>query len=225
MKRLAPLLAILLLLGTVTFSQLAPVAAAATAAPTFEEFEEDEGEFEESEVEDCEEIEEEEAEEPFEAAEIEELEEEGFEFEEEECGEESSGKKSKPGEAVTAPRACLVHRAESTITTLPGSDRVQLTVHYTTYTPGAVSIGLKLKDHKGSLGLEHVVKHLGLGGTVRLTTKLSDAVMERAADAPEFDIALRARNTPGFCGELLEQRLRTSKPAGRARVYSTQRDN
>jgi hypothetical protein len=225
MKRYSPLFMILVLLGILAASQIAPAAATATIAPTaFEEFEaeEDEGEFEESEFEDCEAGEEEE----FDIAEVEEFEEEGFEFEAEgeECGEGAAAKKhSAAGGPVSAPAACLVRQAESKITTLPGTDRVELTVHYATWSPGAVSIELKLKDHKGTLGLEHAVKHLGLGGTLHLTTKLSDAVMERAADASEFDISLRAGNTPGYCGNLLEQRLRTSHPAGRARVYSAPR--
>jgi hypothetical protein len=223
MKRFSPLLLILALLGILATSQIAPAVATATAPPTaLEEFEaEEEDEFEEFEIEDCEaELEEEE----FDAAEIKEFEEEGFEFEDEGCGEEAARKKQGAGGgAVSAPAACLVRHAESKITTLPGSDQVELTVHYETYAPAAVSIGLKLKDHKGTLGIEHAIKHLGLGGTVHLTTKLSDAVMDRAADASEFDISLRAGNTPGFCGNLLEQRLRTSHPAGRARVYSAPR--
>ena len=44
--------------------------------------------------------------------------------------------------------------------------------------------------------------------------------MDRAAKATEFDVSLRAAKTPGFCGKLLEQQLKTSKPVGRARVYS-----
>jgi hypothetical protein len=44
--------------------------------------------------------------------------------------------------------------------------------------------------------------------------------MDRAAKAKEFDVSLRAPKTPGFCADLLEQQLKTSKPVGRARVYS-----
>ena len=99
-------------------------------------------------------------------------------------------------------------------------DRVDLTVHYVTWSPAAVSVGLALKDGKGTLGLEHATKHFGLGGTLHLSTKLGDAAMERAAKAKEFDVSLRAAKTPAFCGDLLEQRLNASKPVGRARVYS-----
>jgi hypothetical protein len=230
MKRYSPLLAILALLGSMALS--AAVAAAATpsgattsrlAVPTpilsGSAFEEAEDEFEEEEGE---EFETEECEAAFEAEELfgeleeeEEAEEEELEWEEEGC-EETAAKQG----TVTAPPVCLVRRAESTITTLPGSDRVDLTVHYVTWSPAAVSVLLKLKDGKGSLGLEHATKHFGLGGTLHLSTRLGDAVMERAAKAKEFDVSLRAAKTPGFCGNLLEQQLKTSKPVGRARVYS-----
>jgi hypothetical protein len=231
MKRYSPLLLVLALLGSLALSGATAVAATPSAGstsrlsvptpilsgPAFEETEEelDEEEGEEFETEECEAAFEEE--ELFGELEEEEAEEEEFEFEEEGC--EEGGKEGADG-TVTAPAACLVHRAESTITTLPGADRVDLTVHYATWSPAAVSIGLKLKDGKGTLSLEHATKHFGLGGTLHLSAKVSDAVMERAAKAKEFDVSLRAAKTPGFCGDLLEQQLKASKPVGRARVYS-----
>jgi hypothetical protein len=235
MKRYSPLLLVLALFGSLAVSQAAAAAATPSEAPisqlsattpilsgpvfeeTEEEFEEEEGE--EFETEECQAAFEDE--ELFgELEEEEEAEEEELEFEEEGC--EESGKEGANG-TVTAPAACLVRRAESTITTLPGSDRVDLTVRYATWSPAAVSVELKLKDGKGTLGLEHATKHFGLGGTLHLSAKVGDAVMERAAKAKEFDVSLRAAKTPGFCGNLLEQQLKTSKPVGRARVYSDAR--
>jgi hypothetical protein len=231
MKRYSPLLLVLALLGSLAVSQAAAATATPSEAPisplsattpilsgpafeeTEEEFEEEEGE--EFETEECEAAF---AEELFvELEEEEEAEEEEFEFEEEGC--EESGEKGANG-TVTAPATCLVQRAESTITTLPGSDRVDLTVHYATWAPAAVSVGLKLEDGKGGLNIDHATKHFGLGGTLHLSTKLGDAAMERAAKVKEFDVSLRAAKTPSFCGDLLEQQLKTSKPVGRARVYS-----
>ena len=110
------------------------------------------------------------------------------------------------------PKSAVVERAESTIQTLPDTDRVRLTVHYKDYSTGAVAIGLKLKDHKGSLALEHTTKHLGHDGALHLTTKLGETEMERAEDAREFDVALRAPGTPGYCGDMLEQHLKTAAP-------------
>jgi hypothetical protein len=232
MKRYSPLpllVTVSLVLALVvvpTFAQAAPSAAPTLAkkpavpklAPRDAEAEEEEFEAEEIEIEECEaadgffEFEEEE----FEG---EEAEEEEFEIEVEECEEEAQKDKKKAG-AVTAPEECLVQQAESSITTLPNSDRVELTVRYLTYKASTVSIDLKLKDNKGSLKFEDTSKHLGKKGVLHLTTKVSDAVMERAAKAREFSVALRAPHTPGYCGSMLEQQLRTKHPVGNARVYT-----
>jgi hypothetical protein len=210
----------LVLFAVPTLSQAASSATPASAnGPTVphlaprddpEEAEELEGE-EEFEIEDCEGSFE------FEEEEFDEAEEEEFELEVEECEEEAQKKKAG---AVTAPEACRVRQAESSITTLPDSNRVQLTVRYLTYQPSTVALGLSLKDGKGSLKLEDTTKHLGKKGVLHLTTKVSDAVMERAAKAKEFDVALRAPKTPSFCGDLLEQQLSARHPVGNARVYT-----
>jgi hypothetical protein len=229
MKRYAPLpLLILILLAVPTLSQAAPTAAPGAAKkPTVPQLaprdaeaeEEDEFELEEEEfeIEGCEA-----GESLFEfEEEPEEGEEEEFELEAEECGEEEEeeAEKKKPG-AVSAPEECRVAQAESSITTLPAANRVELTVRYLTYKPSTVSLGLKLKDGKGSLKLENTRRHLGKKGALHLSTKVSDAVMKRAAKAKEFDVALRAPQTPGFCGGLLEQRLRAKHPVGAARVFT-----
>jgi hypothetical protein len=234
MRRYSPLLMILVLLGALGVSQVAAAAAAqstATTSPSFspspsvllapapEAEEEDEGEEAEGDVEEVEfEVEEEVLLEECESAtdefEFEDAAEEK-EFEEEvaECEKEAKKKAKTNGASfVSAPEECVVEHAESTIQTLPASDQVRLTVHYKNYSTGAVAIGLKLKDHKGSLALEHTTKHLGHGGTLHLTTKLGETEMERAEDAREFDVALRAPGSPGYCGEMLEQHLKTAAP-------------
>ena len=251
MRRYSPLLMILALLAALGVSQVATAAAAQptatssafslsspsallVAAPEAEE--EGEGEEAEDEVEEVEfEVEEEVLLEECESAtdefEFEDAAEEK-EFEEEvaECEKEAKKKaKSNGASFVSAPEECVVERAESTIQTLPGSDSLRLTVHYKDYSTGAVAIGLKLKDHKGSLALEHTTKHLGHNGTLRLTTKLGETEMERAEDAREFDVALRAPGTPGYCGDMLEQHLKTAAPPaahgssahGTSRVFRT----
>ena len=230
MRRHSPLLMILALLAALGLSQVAAATAAQPTAPTStssllhssalrdaapsEPEEEAEGEAAEGGVEEVEfEVEEEVLLEECEAAadefEFEDAAEEK-EFEEEVAECEKEAKKGKSASFVSAPEECVVERAESTIQTLPGSDRVRLTVHYKNYSAGAVAIGLKLKDHKGSLALEHATRHLGHAGTLHLTTKLGEAEMERAEHALEFDVALRAPSTPGYCGDLLEQHLRTA---------------
>jgi hypothetical protein len=246
MRRYPPLLMILALLGALGLSQ-APAATAAqptAPTPTFsllhssalrdaapEPEEEDEGEEADDEVEEVEfEVEEgvliEECEAAADEFEFEDAAEEK-EFEEEVAECEKEAKKGKSAAFVSAPEECVVEHAESTIQTLPGSDRIRLTVHYKDSSTGAVAIGLKLKDNKGSLALEHTTRHLGHDGTLHLTTKLGESEMERAEDAREFDVALRAPGTPGYCGNLLEQRLKTaaspaahgSRAHGSSRVF------
>ncbi len=218
-----PLLALLLILFAIpTLSQaaptIAPMAAKSPSVPRLaprDAEKDEEAEGEEEEFGDCEA-----------GNDIFEFEDEEFggeeeEFEIEECEEEA--KKKKAG-AVTAPEECRVRSAESSITTLPDSDRVQLTVQYLTYTPSTVSLDLRLKDGKGGLKIDSATKHLGKKGVLHLTTKVPDAVMDRAAKAREFDVALRAPQTPGYCGSMLEQKLSAKHPVGDARVY-TQRAN
>lgn len=229
MKRYSPLLLILVLIGALATSQAASATATVPAAPTqpslhhlnFAADDEDGEEFEfeadEEEFEFCEG-----AGEEFEfEGEEEEFEEEEFEFEEE-CGEEEAGKKGKNATFVTAPVACQVRRAESTITALPATDQVRLTIRYLTYAPTRVTVGLKLKDHKGSVGIEHTSKHMGAHGVLQITTRLGSAVMERALKATEFDVGLRVPETPGYCADALEQQLHSVKHTGAdaPRVYS-----
>jgi hypothetical protein len=239
MKRYSLLLMLLGLLGAFFVSQVA-TSAASPARPTStfahptlrdnaepeEEFEAEEAEFEFEECEAGAEFEFEECEAGAEFEFEEEGEEEEFEAEEEgeeECGNGAAAKASKKGiPFVTAPTACQVRQAESTITALPGSDQIRLDVRYQTYSPTSVTIGLKLKDHKGSVAIEHATKHLGGKGVLHLTTELGSAVMERALAASEFDVALRAPETPGFCADALEQRLLSVKhtSARAPRVYA-----
>jgi hypothetical protein len=229
MTRYFPLFLILLLLGSVAVSPAAFAASASPVAPTFPQLsppggshteEAEESEAEEEEFEECEAAAEEEFE--FGEEEPEESAEEEAEFEAEECGEESEKAAPKGAPFVTAPFACQVRRAESTIATLPGSDQVRLTVRYRTYSPTPVTVGLKLKDSRGTVSIEHTTKHMGENGVLHITTKLGTAVMERAMKASEFDVSLRAPETPGFCAGDLEQRLHIAKHAGAraARVYS-----
>jgi hypothetical protein len=230
MKRYVPLLVLLVLLGALAASQAATAASparqgAAFAHPTLrddegeEEFEA-EGDESELESEACEAG----AEEVEFEFEEEELEEEEFEAscDDEEAGGDGSAPKGAP--YVTAPAACEVRQAESKITTLPGPGQVRLAVHYRTYAPTTVTVGLRLRDHKGSVAIDHATAHLSDKGVLHLTADLGAAAMDRALAASEFDVSLRAPRTPGFCAGALEQRLHTAKghdAGGKApRVYT-----
>jgi hypothetical protein len=227
MKRYLPLLPLLGLLGVFLVSQVA-TAAASTARPTTilthpTLRDDDQGEEEfvaEDEFEDeiCEAT----------AEEFELEDEDEFEGEEEEfetsCEDEEDAVKAAPKGSpfVTAPSACQVRQAESTITAVPSSNQVRLTIHYLTYTPTQVTVGLKLKDRQGAVAIDHATKRLGGKGVLRFTAKLGDSIMDRALAASEFDVSLRAPETPGFCAAALEQRLHSVKhtSAKAPRVYA-----
>jgi hypothetical protein len=226
MKRYSGLLLVLAALGALLASQAAVAAPAARPAsapahptlrddPADEEFEAEEGEFEFEECEaGAEEFEFEEAVEEFE---------DGEEFEAE-CGDDAGDLKATPKGApsVTAPAACKVHEAESTISASPASDELRLSIRYSTFSPTQVTVGVKLKDHQGSVPIAHATRHVGTRGTLQITTKLGAALMERALAASEFDVSLRAPETPAFCAGALEQRLHAARhtSAKAPRVYA-----
>lgn len=188
------------------------------AAEGDEEFEFDEAEAE-AELEECEPTDE-----ALESAD--EGDEEGFEEEElePECGEDDGALEAaaKGAPSVSAPPACKVREAESKIAVVPGSGELRLTVRYSTWSPTQVTVGVKLKDHKGSALIVHSTKHVGSHGVLHVDTKLGAGLMQRALKASELDVSLRAPDTPGSCAGALEQRLHTVKHAGpRApRVYA-----
>jgi hypothetical protein len=226
-KRYFGLLVVLAALGALVLSQAAGAAtaawpAAAVVHPTLrddeagaeEEFEAEEGEFE---VEECESgdatLEFEEGEEEFDEGEF-----------EAECdeGPDALEAAAKGAPAVSAPAACKVREAESTITVLPGPDEVRLKVRYSAWSPTQVTVGVKLKDHKGGVAIAHATKHLGARGVLHVDTKLGAGLMERALKAGEFDVSLRAPETPDSCAGALEAHLHTVKhtSARAPRVYA-----
>jgi hypothetical protein len=229
MKRTLPLIAVLGLLVALCASNAATAATPKRPSPSLAHLSLSGHPFEIDEEEGEEEVEAGEEEFEFEECEgaIEEFEDEAESAETEEefeaaCEDEIFKGANANAPFVTAPIVCQVRRAESTITALPGTDQVRLTVRYRTYSPTRVTVGLKLKDKKGSVAIEHTIKHLAGKGVLHITTKLGSAVMERALKASEFDVALRAPETPGFCTADLTQRLHSVKhTAGDApRVYS-----
>ncbi len=229
MKPYFGLLLVLAALGALVLPL--PAGAAPRPAPTFahsnprddaagadEEFEAEEGEFE---FEECEAGEDEAFEFEFEFEGEEELEEEA-ELEAD-CGAEGGDPKgAAKGASVSAPAACKVREAESTITALPGSGVVRLSVRYSTWAPTPVTVGVRLKDHKGSVPIAHATRHLGARGVLHLDTKLGPTLIERALKASEFDVSLRAPRTPGDCAGALEQHLHTVRhtSARAPRVYA-----
>ena len=246
MRRYSPLLMILALLGALGVSQVAAATAAQPTATTStssllhssalrdaapEAEDEDEGEEAEGEVEEVEfEVEEEVLLEECEAAtdefEFEDAAEEK-EFEEEVAECEKEAKKGKSASFVSAPEECVVERAESTIQTLPGTDRVRLTRPLQGLLDRRRHDRPQAERPQGQPGARTHDQAPRPRRHLHLTTKLGESEMERAEDAREFDVALRAPGTPGYCGDMLEQHLMTagapaahgSRAHGSSRVF------
>jgi hypothetical protein len=124
------------------------------------------------------------------------------------------------GELAIAPAECFVRSTAATIATNPAADTVRLSLRYTSWTPATVAVSYRLLGAKGGLTLGHATEHFGKQGVVKLTANLNDAEMVRAAAAHEFDVAVHAVNSPGFCGKIFAQQLSAHKAAGKGRLWT-----
>jgi hypothetical protein len=150
----------------------------------------------------------------------EEAQEEVAEGEPVETGCEESGEEEAEGDLAIAPAECFVRTTAATIATDPANDTVRLSLHYTSWTPATVSVSYRLLGGKGGLTLGHATKHFGKKGVLNLTADLTDAEMVRAAAAQEFDVAVHAVNSPGYCGKIFAQQLSAHKADGKRRVWT-----
>lgn len=110
--------------------------------------------------------------------------------------------------------ACMLKSAEAMVLVLPAKDSVRLTLRYTTFTPAVVSVQYSLRGRKGSLKMGADSRRFSRKGVFRETEKLTEAEMAKVKAATEFDVRLRAVNTPGYCRQLFDREL-TSKRHGR----------
>ncbi len=124
------------------------------------------------------------------------------------------------GELAIAPAECLVRSTVATIATDPANDTVRLSLRYTSWTPATVSVSYRLLGAKGGLTLGHATKRFGKQGVLKLTASLTDAEMVRAAAAHEFDVAVHAVNSPGYCGKIFAQQLSAHKAVGKGRLWT-----
>lgn len=131
-------------------------------------------------------------------------------------GDEEEGE----GELGIAPSECFVRTTAATIATNPAADTVRLSLRYTAWSPASVSVSYRLLGGKGALTLGHATKHFGKKGVLKLTANLTDVEMQRAAAAHEFDVAVHAVNSPGYCGKIFAQRLSANKAVGKGRVWT-----
>jgi hypothetical protein len=133
---------------------------------------------------------------------------------------EDEGDEETGGELAIAPAECFVRTTAATIATDPANDTVRLSLRYTTWTPATVSVSYRLLGTKGGLALGHATEHFGKKGVVKLTANLTDVEMARATAAHEFDVAVHAVNSPGYCGKIFAQRLSAHQTVGTGRLWT-----
>jgi hypothetical protein len=94
---------------------------------------------------------------------------------------------------------CVIEDATAKLVPHPGSDTVELTIRYESFAPAAAVIEAQLRGSKGKLRLGADHTHLRRAGVYRKSFILSEKKMDRALGAREFEVELRALNTPRYC--------------------------
>ncbi len=94
---------------------------------------------------------------------------------------------------------CVIEAASAKLVPHPGSDTVELTIHYQSFSPVAAVVEAQLRGAKGRLRLGADHTHLRRAGVYRRSFVLSEKKMDRALGAREFEVELRALNTPRYC--------------------------
>jgi hypothetical protein len=106
---------------------------------------------------------------------------------------------------------CLIEDATAKLAALPGSQSVQLTIHYRTLSPTVVAIDARLRGPHGGLHLGSKHTHFRRVGVYRDSFVLGEKQMERALGAREFTVSVQAVNTPRYCRFNLEGAPRQAK--------------
>jgi hypothetical protein len=158
-------------------------------------------------------------------AEAEDLEaEEGWEDEEEWEDEESEDEEEGEGDGTVGPLLlppeCLLHTADAQVTASAAHGVVQLTIHYSSYTPTSVSVNYWLKGSKGSLQLGETKRHFGRKGVFREEAHLSEHAMGKVLAARTFIVQLDISAAPSHCAKYSTQRLSTKHVAGSYATWS-----
>lgn len=154
---------------------------------------------------------------PFEDEEVE-GEEEAEAWEEEDEWEEDE-EEGIPG-ALLLPAECRLHTAEAQASSLTSRNLVRLTIHYTSYVPGEVTVDSWLHGGKGSLQLGKAKRHFSRQGVLRGNFHLSDRAMEKVLAARAFIVQLDIAAAPAACDRFATQRLTVKHVAGDNATWS-----
>lgn len=128
----------------------------------------------------------------------------------EDGGEECVVEAESQGPALDA---CMLKSADATVLVLQARDTVRLTLRYTTFVPVMVSVRYGLHGRRGALTLGSENQRFSHQGVIRETEKLSEKEMAKAVAATEFDVHVRAFNTPGYCRKLFDLELSSRRGA------------
>jgi len=94
---------------------------------------------------------------------------------------------------------CVIEDATAKLVPHPGDDTVALTIHYESFAPAVALVEVRLRGSKGRLRLGADHTHLRRAGIYRKSFVLGEKKMDRALGAREFEVELRALNTPRYC--------------------------
>jgi hypothetical protein len=112
--------------------------------------------------------------------------------------------------------ACVIEDASAKLVPHAGNDTIELTIHYEAFAPVAALVEARLRGSKGKLRLGADHTHLRRAGVYRKSFVLSEKKMDRALGAREFEVELRALNTPRYCRLELNGAPRRAKRSLRA---------
>lgn len=132
---------------------------------------------------------------------------------------EEDEEEGAPGPLLLPPE-CKLHSAEAQASVSSGHNSVRLTIHYTSYTPGDVTVVYWLKGDKGSLQLGKAKRHFARQGALRENTHLSDRAMEKARAARAFIVQLDISAAPPSCDRYASQRLTVKRLVGGQATWS-----
>jgi len=111
---------------------------------------------------------------------------------------------------------CVIEDATAKLVPHPGNDTIELTIRYESFAPAAAMVEARLRGSKGRLHLGSDHTHLRRAGVYRKSFVLGEQKMDRALGAREFEVELRALNTPRYCRLELNGAPRRAKRSRRA---------
>ncbi|HMJ72091.1 MAG TPA: hypothetical protein VK471_01875 [Solirubrobacterales bacterium] len=214
LQLLAVPLVLAILLFAVSAAHAVPVTPSVTPLAFEEEFAAEEGEGEEGEGEleaaDCEEAEEEFDEGELSGAEVKEI-----------CDEAAAESRMKAaGTGAVAPEECILRSAHANAVTDADSNKLKLTVGYTTYEPATATLDYSLVGSKGSLHMKTAKRQLGRSGVIRLTAALADPEMDKADAARHFVVRLHVTGSPSSCQRFETEQLSVKRASKDQAVWS-----